>query len=181
MEIVFNKPFGQTLVKTVTVIREITELDELFSERPIEPFVHRIVGRRFGTGKVMRKVERFGRTAKVFGKLRSIVSLNVFNFSGKEIMEPFQEVGGMARMLASIHPGKRDLGIDINAGEDVSLGAVPIDGEAIKGDKKPGARQFGEFRDAFLRLVPLPAFPEPLYLPRMIVQAVLFNDPLHFP
>ena len=181
MEVVFHQPFSEIGIEPLAVSRQVTQLYELLSQGAIESLIHRIVRWGLGTRKVVRQLQHRSRHLKVLGKLRSIVSLNVFNLSGKQVVQSFQKISGIAGVLGGIHTSKRDLGVDVNAGKDISLGAVPVDRQAVKRYQKAVALFFLEFRDALPGLITLAFLPQAFRLFWMIIQLMLLNDSLDLP
>ena len=131
-EIVFNEPFSQLLIEDGAVCSVVAKRNEFFFERSVESFIEWIVGWRFGTRKVMGKMKILHGIPEVFGKLRAIVSLHVFHLPFKEIVYSSKEIGGMLGMFCCIHPGEGNLGINIDAGENVSAHTRSHHGNAVK-------------------------------------------------
>ena len=108
VEVVLHKPVSEFGIETGAISSEVAHLNKLFSEGTIESFINGVVGWSFGTGEVVREFEGLSSDTEVLCEFRSIVSLNVFDFSGKEVVQTFEEVGGMTGMFGSIHASECD-------------------------------------------------------------------------
>ncbi|KKW45057.1 MAG: hypothetical protein UY96_C0033G0005 [Parcubacteria group bacterium GW2011_GWB1_56_8] len=114
-------------------------------------------------------------------ELAAVVPGNVLDLPVKEIVEPPQEVRGVPGALRGIHPGKGNLGMGIDAREDVALGASPVPDDGIEGHEEAGARLAPELGNALFGLVALAFLAQFLVLRRMEVEPVLLNHPLDLP
>lgn len=180
-EVVLYQPLGQMGIEPLAVQGQIAQLDELFPEGAVKSLIHRIVSRGPRSGEVMREMEQICRIPKVLGKLGSIVSLNVFDLSGKKVVHTLEKISRMTGMLALIHPGKGNLGVNVDAGQDVAPSAVPIDRDPVECYEKPASGLFLEIGDALLGLTQSPASPEPCRILGMIVQPMFLDHPLDLP
>ena len=59
-EVVLNQPFGQSLVKDSTTIRQMAKGNEFILQGAVESLIHGIVLGSAGTGEIMIEVERLG-------------------------------------------------------------------------------------------------------------------------
>ncbi len=67
-------------------------------------------------------------------ELAAVVSLDILDLAVKEEVQPVQEVAGARGAVGRVHPGESDLGMPVDGGEGVPLGAVPVahDGTSSK-------------------------------------------------
>jgi len=72
-------------------------------------------------------------------------------------MHPSKEVSGVFGVFGLIHSGKSDLGIDVDAGEDVSSHAGSQHRDPIERDEKPTPSLFLELSNAASRLIVSPS------------------------
>ena len=98
-----------------------------------------------------------------------------------EVVRKLQVFSRMMRMFTRIHSGKRDLGVDINAGKHIALLAGVIDGETIKYYKESVPLFFLQFRNALLGLIQASLPSQLLRSLRVEVQSMFFNHSLYFP
>lgn len=180
-EVVFNKPFGELLVEDLAVRCHASHLDELLIESPVEPFIKGIVGRSPRTGEIMGEMEDVRGLTEVLRELRTVVGLDILDSSVKQVMEPFQEVGGVGRVMGRIHSGEGDLGMSVDAGEDIPFHAIHIPDDGVHRHEKSFALLFLELGNALLGLIG-PAFLPQQEVPlRMKVEVVFFDHSLDLP
>ena len=129
----------------------------------------------------MRQPKFFRGTLEFLGKLASIVRLNIFNVSVKEVMDTAQEISGMFGVLSWIHPRKSNLGMGVYACYDIPLEAGPMPHHHITGNKEACSCFFFEFRNALFRLIAPAFFSERFSFLWMEIEGVFFNHPLDFP
>ena len=65
-------------------------------------------------------------------------------------MQPLQEISGICRAMARIHPSKSNLAMDINAGQNVSPLAIDIETDGINGNQESGAGFLFKFSNTLL-------------------------------
>ena len=94
-EVVFNEPRKELPVEPLRVVREVSELQELLAQRPVEPFVERVVGRRMLAAPPVVETETLNRILKVLVELRAVVVPRVPDLVVEEIREAVQEVRGV--------------------------------------------------------------------------------------
>lgn len=181
MKVVLHQPLRQVRIEALAVGREIAQLYEFLPEGPVKAFINRIVRRGLGSGEVVRQMKDGRSGLKILGKLRSIVSLNVFDLSGKQVVQASQKISGMTGMLGGIHAGKCNLGIHVNSGKDVALHTIAVYGQTVKRYQKAIALFFLELGDALLWLINFPLLAQPFSFLGMVVKTMFLNDPLNLP
>lgn len=179
--IVFHEPFGKLLVKYFCVSGHVPHLDEFFFERSIEPFVVRIVFWGFHSGMVVGNPEARERLIKVLLELRPIVSLDVFNLSVKEIMQPVQEVSRRAGTVGRVHTGKGQFGIFVDGSHDVALPALVVSDHRIEAQEESSDLFPLQFRNLLSFDRALPFFVDPSLFLRVVVESTFLNNTLYLP
>ena len=152
-EIVFDKPISEVRVEAGAIRCHVPECNELILKRAVEPLLKGIVRRRLGTGEVVGQRQRCCRRAEVPRKLAAVVRLDVFNASLKKVVDAAEEVRGMAGTMTRIHTRKSDLGVGINAGQDIAFYSSNVPYHRIQRHKEVGSLFFLELGNAFFDLI----------------------------
>jgi len=78
--VVFNKPVSQLLVKVVNIFSiNIPHIDKVFLYSPVKPLKYGIIFGSSDPGIPLGQGKLLAGYGKVFGKLRAIIVMNVYN------------------------------------------------------------------------------------------------------
>lgn len=187
VEIVFNEPLGQFLVKNRQVGREIAQLDEFFLERAIESLVVRIVFGSSHSRIVLLDLEPLASGPEILLKLGAVVMAHSGNLAVEKKIQPQEKILSILRTFVFVHPGVSHFAILVDGGENISFKIVPMNGDGIKTNDIAGFLFSPveliqlKLGDSFLSSCSLLSFLEFFGLLGIVVQLVGFNHSLDFP
>ncbi len=138
LEVVFDEPFGQFSIENVGVGMEVAESDEFFLQGAVEPLVVGIVRGSSDARMVLLDAERVAGLSEILPEFRAVVMPDSGYLAIEQEMQTQEEILSVLGTPVLVHPGIGHLAVLVDAGEDVALETVPVDGNGIEADDVAG-------------------------------------------
>ena len=180
-KVILDEPLGEPTVEFDAVVGHIPELNELLLKGSVEPFIHRVVLGCFDPGMVLGNIQDQTGVGEPPFELGAVVVSDILDLPGDQIIEPIEEVARIQRALRPIHPGKGQLGVLVDGGEDETLGSFPINNDRIEAEQESGTLLDFEIGDLLAFNAVAPLFIDPRLFYRVVIEAILFDRFLHLP